>query len=95
MRSGRGGLQLVDREIHTNTTSLLATALWILSVLAWGISWLFDQRYIAVLSLLICGAAGTVTVRAFFIAQTEQIRTALIVTGRDQSEGGGDVLRLR
>jgi len=81
-----------EKEIRTSATCVAAMSLWLTSILLWAVSWAMDERYIAVLAILVCGGAVTATVRAYFIAQTEQLRTALLVTGR---EPRSDVTRLR
>jgi hypothetical protein len=83
---------IAEKEIKTNATALVAASLWITSLAAWGVSWAVDVFYVSILALLICGAAVTATIRSYFIAQTEQLRNALIVTGRSSE---GDVRPLR
>lgn len=72
-----------SREIRTNLTAVCSAVLWVLAVALWAISWVVDQRYLSSLSLLVVTGAATLSIRSFMLHQAEEIRTALVVTGRD------------
>lgn len=71
------------REIRTNLTVLASVVLWFAAGSIWLISWIIDERYLSALSILIVAGAATLSIRSFILRQAEEIRTALIVTGRD------------
>lgn len=69
---------LIDREISAG--AVVAYLLWTLSLVLCGVAWLADDLDIGRLSLIVCGAAVTATVRTYFVCQGERIRSALTVT---------------
>lgn len=71
-----------EREIRTNFTCIAAAVLWAVALALWGLSWVFGVLYLTGLSIIVCAAAATLTARGCLISHAEQIKTALIVTGR-------------
>lgn len=74
----------VYKEVRTTTCQLWAVALWVAAVAVWGAGWFFDILHLTGLAVIIAAGAGTVTVRGFVLEHHEQMRTALLVTGRSE-----------
>lgn len=55
----------------------MSVGLWALSVVAWGVSWLLDLPDLGRLSLILCGAAVTVTIKGMFVCQRQYIRNVV------------------
>lgn len=72
---------MVDREIRAGT--VIAYLLWALSVTLFAVAWIVGDINVGRLSIIVCGAAATATVRTYFVAQSERIRAALIVAMTD------------
>lgn len=69
---------LIDREISAGV--VVAYLLWTLSFTLCVVAWVADNLDIGRLSILLCGAAATATVRTYFVRQAERIRSALAIT---------------
>lgn len=68
---------MIDREISAGT--VVAYLLWALSATLCAVAWAVGDINVGRLSILLCGAAATATVRTYFVAQSERIKAALIV----------------
>lgn len=67
-------------ERHISARCLMSSGLWALCVVAWAVSWMVEQPDLGRLSLILCGAAVTVTVKGMFIAQRRYIKSVAAVT---------------
>lgn len=76
-----------DSEVRVHTTHLIAVFLWVISVLVWGLAWLLDLYYVVGLAMLFVAGAVTMSIRGFFITQTEQMRVAMLVRASAESNG--------
>lgn len=74
----------MDKQV--GMSCVIATALWVLSLAVWGVAWAFDHEHLGRLSIIICGAAATTTVRCYFIEQYAKFKAAMVVTRAVQSE---------
>lgn len=67
-----------DRVVSAG--QLVAGVLWTLAFGLWGAAWIVGNSNVGRLSLLICAAAATMTVRCFFTTQQRHIKNAMRVT---------------
>lgn len=73
--------QVMDKQI--GMSCVIATALWVVSLIVWGIGWGLDVPALRSLAIIICAAGATATVRCYFIEQHQKIKSALVVTRPD------------
>lgn len=76
---------MIDREISAGI--VVAYLLWVLTVGLCIAAWVADDINVGRLSLLLCGAAVTATIRTYFVTQSERIKAALIVAATEQPGG--------
>lgn len=69
---------MLEREIGLRC--LITYGLWVLTVLTWFTSWLADLDDLGRLSLIICGAAATTSIKGMFIEQHRRMKDAIAVT---------------
>lgn len=82
---------MIDRDIRAGT--VVAYLLWALSLTLCGVAWAVGSLDIGRLSIILCGAAATATVRTYFVAQAERIKAALAVTAIARESGSVRSLR--
>lgn len=73
---------MIDREFHFHAAGAAATALWVVCVGVWVVSWVIDEVYLAGGAVILSAAAGTMSARSFLARHHEEIKTAMVVTGR-------------
>lgn len=78
------GVRMKDTQI--SAACAIGWSLWVASFAIWGLSWLLGLAEIRALSLIVCGAAVTATVRSYFIDQHYRFKTALAVTASFRDE---------
>lgn len=76
---------MVDREISAG--AVVAYLLWALSLTLCAVAWVVGDLDVGRLSIILCGAAATATVRTYFVAQSDRIRAALIVAATEHPDG--------
>jgi hypothetical protein len=81
-----------DKHVEVSVACTIAATLWVLSVVLMAVSWFWETDSLARLSLLICGAAVTATIRVYFIGLGRRMKAMLIVAA---TEGPGSVTSLR
>jgi hypothetical protein len=93
-RARLGGVEKVmDRRVRVNVSATCATAyvLWAGAVGLWLASWVDHSPTIGRLSLIVCGAAVTATVRSYCVELSQRIRNALAVFYDVERESGKPV----
>lgn len=77
---------MVDRNISASTVA--AYALWALSLTLCVVACAVGNIDVGRLSIIVCGAAVTATIRTYFIALSLRIQSAMTVTSavRDGSQ---------
>lgn len=73
---------MLHQEVHVTAVHLLAAALWVASFTIWALAWATDTAYLAELAIIVSVAAATACARGFLLTHEEQMKTALLVTGR-------------
>jgi hypothetical protein len=71
---------MIDRQISVGLSSITASLAWALAFILCGVAWLLGSIDVGRLSLLLCGVAVTLTVRAFLVEQTARIKSTLIAS---------------
>lgn len=73
---------MIDREFRFHAASIFATFLWVLCWAVWLVSWVTDQIYLAGGAIILSAAAGTMSARSFLVRHHDEIKAAMVVTGR-------------
>lgn len=68
---------MLERDI--NARCLVVWGVWTLAVAIWGAAWLLGSDHLGRLSLIVCGAAVTVTVKQMFVEQRKHLRATITV----------------
>ena len=58
-----------DRKYEVSAGGALAAALWLATVVSLGLSWSERDVYLATVACVVGLAAGTLTIRQFFVSQ--------------------------
>lgn len=72
-------------ERQVSVSCLVAYSLWFAATVLWVLLWAWDSRPLATASIIVAMAAGTATIRTYFLAQSERIKRALKSTGVEAS----------
>lgn len=68
----------MDRDI--SVSCVVAYGLWVLSFALCALAWALNDINVGRLSLIICGASITATVRTYFVTLSRRMRDAQVVT---------------
>lgn len=73
-------------KVECSVTAAAAWVLWSLSTGLCLVAWGTKSIDLGMLSLLVCGAAVTMTIRVYFITLGRKIKAALIVAATEGAE---------